>query len=478
MKQNILFVITLLASFTLLSQKSGVDLKFHIDGNTDTICQLGYYKGKNMLVHDTIILDGKGNGRYTSNVLIAEGVYFLYLNGGSYFDLVISGEQQFEMSTKQNTLIESMEVKGNLENAVFYDFMKFNKEKSMEVLKERQELDSLKYPEDSSRIIQLRKELKPVNEAITEKREAIIARYPQFFIASIFKSMEPITVPEFAEIENIQDNKKARALYNQAHYFDNIDLADDRFLRTNHSVFHDRLEYYRDNLMYPIPDSIVVAIDRLIDKTGGSKEMYKYIVVFFTKYYEKSKIMCMDKVKFHMYQNYFLNDSRTDWLSDETRGKVQELVDKMKYNQCGMKAPSLVVPDTSGNYIGINQYDNEYLVLYFWSSTCGHCKKTTPVLDSVYQSLKKEHDIEVLTVCIDDKKKEKTFKDYLSDNNFTWIIGWGDKNYNDFRTKYNVFSTPTMYLLDRNKKIVGKDLNPEMLGKIIINMDKAKKEKK
>jgi thiol-disulfide isomerase/thioredoxin len=478
MKKAVLYLLSVTFFSVVFTQKTLVEIEFHIEGNKDTLCQLGYYKGKNMLVQDTILLNNKGDGIYRSENRLPQGVYFLYLKGGNYFDIMIGEDQKFVMFTKQNFLIEEMTVEGSEENEVFYDFMKFNKNQSLSILDERQEYDSLDYNTDSVRMKQLLTVMKPVNEAINQKREKIINDYSHFFISDIFKSMIPVDVPFFDNVEDQKERNKRRAFYNQNHYFDNLDLADARFLRTNHSVFFDRLEYFRDKLMYPIPDSINVSIDRLLDKTADNTEMYKYLVIFFTKHYEKSKIMCMDKVKLHMYNHYFLNDSRTDWLTEETRGKVEDLVKKMEFNQCGMEAPSLVVPDTTGNYVGINQFDNKYLVLYFWSSTCGHCKKTTPVLDSVYKNLKKNHDVEIFTVCIDDKKKEKTFKDYLKEHDYSWILGWGDKNYNDFRTKYNVFSTPTVYLLDRDKKIIGKDLNPEMLERIITNLDKEDKTEK
>ena len=172
-----------------------------------------------------------------------------------------------------------------------------------------------------------------------------------------------------------------------------------------------------------------------------------------------------------MYDKYFLNDTRTTWLDESTREKVEDLVDKMKNSQCGMKAPTLVVPDTTGTYIALDQLKNKYVVVYFLSATCGHCKKTTPILHEVYKKLKSKYDIEIFTVSIDDKSKEKVFKEYINEHQYDWIIGWGDKNYNDFRTKFNVFSTPTMYLLDSEKKIIGKELNPQLLEKIVTNLE-------
>jgi len=471
--KKIIYILVVFMSCLSFGQNANVAIKFEISGNTDTICQLGYYRGKSMLVKDTIQLDLKGNGVYKSEQKLPEGIYFLYLKSGAYFDIVINEDQQFSMITTNDDLVGEMKVVGNAENAVFYDFMQFNKEQSVAMRPYRVRYDSLTNdtPADSLERIALRKKMKPFNKAIDEKREEVIKDHPEYFIAKIFKSMKPIEVPFIDPVTKDTISQVERAYYNQQHYFDNIDLADSRFIRTHPTVFYEKVEYFKEHLMYPIPDSIIVSIDRLIAQTVGNQEMYKYLVIDFTKEYEKSKIMCMDKVKLHMYNRYFLNDTRTTWLDQATRKQVEDLVEKMRYSQCGMQAPELVIPDTTGAFISVSQMKNDYVVVYFWSATCGHCKKTTPVLNEVYHRLKSKYDIEILTVSIDDKSKEKVFKDYLNEHEYDWVIGWGDKNYNNFRTKYNVFSTPTMYLLDANKKIIGKELNPQLLEKIVTNLE-------
>ena len=223
--KSLLCAITLLITSLSFAQKSTVSIEFEIKGNTDTICQLGYYRGKSMLVKDTIKLDLKGNGTYNSDQMLPEGIYFLYLKSGAYFDIVINKDQQFKMSTDNNDLIGNMIVKGNDENSVFYDFMKFNKEKNTEIGPDRIRYDSLKnsIPEDSLEKIALRKKMLPINEAIDAKREGVITTYPDYFIAKIFKSMKPVDVPLFESITDDKERQRARAYYNQQHYFDNLD---------------------------------------------------------------------------------------------------------------------------------------------------------------------------------------------------------------------------------------------------------------
>jgi thiol-disulfide isomerase/thioredoxin len=106
----------------------------------------------------------------------------------------------------------------------------------------------------------------------------------------------------------------------------------------------------------------------------------------------------------------------------------------------------------------------EYTILYFWSATCGHCKKTTPKLYEMYKRLK-PHGLEIYTVHIDENKKP--LKKYLDEHQFTWITTNAPNNEFNYRVYYNVFSTPVIYLLDKNKKIIGKRMDVITLEKIL-----------
>lgn len=474
MKIKILLGLLALSFSTIFAQE--VNIEFKIEGYTDSIAQLGFHQGKSMRLQDTVYFDGNGNGTYRNGEKLPQGVYFLYIQNGQWFDIIMNDDQSFKITTEKDDVIKNISIKGNEENAAFYNFMKFSQEKNNEMKPWRQEGDSLdiSVKKDSLRLVELREKMKPINEEIDNYRQKIIEEHPDYFVSAIFRSMIPVEVPPFSEIEDETERNKARAQYNQKHYFDNLDFRDERFVRTHQSILFDRLEYFRENLIYPTPDSTIKSIDEIIAKSKGP-EMYKFLVFYFTRAYEKSKLMCFDKVKLHMYQKYFLGDPRSTWVNNDTKTKLTDLVEKLKDNQCGNPAPSLIVPDSGGTktpkdltkYIYLDQLKHKYIVLYFWSATCGHCKKTTPVLDETYKRLKSKYDIEILTICIDSKDKTKEFKKYISEHNFEWIIAWGDYNYNDFRKKYNVYSTPTMYLLDTDHKIIAKDLNPEMLERIV-----------
>ena len=93
----------------------------------------------------------------------------------------------------------------------------------------------------------------------------------------------------------------------------------------------------------------------------------------------------------------------------------------------------------------------------------------TPKLKAYYEKAKNEG-IEVFAVCTT-ADKEKWTK-YIEDNKLTWINGWDPERSSHFDYYYNVQSTPMVYILDRNKKIIAKKLAVENIGSFIDNYRK------
>ena len=61
---------------------------------------------------------------------------------------------------------------------------------------------------------------------------------------------------------------------------------------------------------------------------------------------------------------------------------------------------------------------------------------------------------------------------YIEDNKLTWINGWDPERSSHFDYYYNVQSTPMVYILDKNKKIIAKKLSVEDIGSFIDNYRK------
>ncbi|TLS65165.1 TlpA family protein disulfide reductase, partial [Mariprofundus erugo] len=118
----------------------------------------------------------------------------------------------------------------------------------------------------------------------------------------------------------------------------------------------------------------------------------------------------------------------------------------------------------------------ENTIIYFWDPQCGHCKKESPKLVEFYNEYAEKLDVEVYTVCADSNLAD--MKKYIREKKMNFINVNGPRSYTtDYHELYNIFTTPVIVVLDKNKKIIAKRLVSEQLPEFIENHKKMREEK-
>jgi thiol-disulfide isomerase/thioredoxin len=251
--------------------------------------------------------------------------------------------------------------------------------------------------------------------------------------------------------------------YFKSHYWDRFNLTDDRLLRS--PVFHPRLDYYFKQLVPPVPDSVIRAIDKLILLTGDNIEFRDYLIWHFTSEYQNSTIMGMDKVFVHMADNYFSKTTVTN-TSASVLEKIKERADQLRKLMIGVSAPDIWLIDTSGNYRSFREIKKEFTVLFFWDFDCGVCIKEMDALVKLHNS--QTYDMEVFA--IGTNSNLEGWKDNVIRKKLSWINVNGTRSLNaDFHDLYDIYGTPVIYLLDKEKKIIAKRIKAEQISLVIDN---------
>ncbi len=117
-----------------------------------------------------------------------------------------------------------------------------------------------------------------------------------------------------------------------------------------------------------------------------------------------------------------------------------------------------------------------FTVSTFWEPNCGHCEETGPRIDSIYQAKWKAQGVKLVGVNIDEGANE-SWKKYIREHNLAeWVNIFqpvkvkedeAKRGVANFRQLYDVFKTPTLYLLDSQKRIIGKMLSIEQFDDVI-----------
>jgi thiol-disulfide isomerase/thioredoxin len=160
---------------------------------------------------------------------------------------------------------------------------------------------------------------------------------------------------------------------------------------------------------------------------------------------------------------------KADWTTKEFRDDLSKQVELLRNNLIGLKAKDLIMNSYKGTFVSLYDIEKDFTILYFWEPNCGHCKEATPKLKAYYEKAKNEG-VEVFAVCTVDDKPAWT--KYIEENGLTWINGWDPERKTYFDFYYNVQSTPMIYILDRNKKIIAKKLSVDDIPSFIDNYRK------
>jgi len=251
--------------------------------------------------------------------------------------------------------------------------------------------------------------------------------------------------------------------YNKDHFFDNIKMTDERLLRT--PILNARLEAFFTNVVIQLPDSLNREIDRLVRKCESNYNVYQFVAVYLFNHFRTSEIMGHDAVLLKIADDIYLS-GKAKWVTKEFTDDLRKQTELLRHNLIGMKAENLVMDSYKGIFVSLDDVEKAYTILYFWEPNCGHCKEATPKLKAYYEKAKSQG-VEVFAVCTTSNKPE--FTKYIEENGLTWINGWDPDRASHFDYFYNVQSTPMIYILDRNKKIIAKKLSVDDIPSFIEN---------
>jgi len=423
---------------------------------------LANYNGDKQFVADTAYKTKGASYTFTGTKSLPEGMYFIAgENKARLFDLIVSGKQEFGITGKTGRLPVSLNSKNSSENQLFFEYIRFLSEKQ----KKQAELLELKkkYAAESDSADVIANQIVLLNDEVKRYINGIINSNPDTFISLFLKSLQEPEIPAAPRLANGRTDSTFSYRYFKSHFWDNIDLSDDRIIRT--PFLHSKVEQYLTKLTSPSPDSLIIAIDELFRLAKSNEETFKYLMWYLTIKYESSEIMGYDAIFVHLVETYYA-DPKMKWMNPTVKENLVKRANKLKTILIGKMAPELILLDTLQLPVSLHKIPAEYTVLYFWDPDCSHCKKETPLLKDFYQKYKQEYNLEVYAVCMDTSWKE--MKKYILKNETKWINVNGFYSMTaDFRELYDVHSSPVMYLLDRNKTIIGKRILTEQIAGIL-----------
>lgn len=493
MKSKLLFL-SVVISLTGFSQK----LKFKINNQKDTTVFLVKYYGKGMYYADTAIMK---NGVCEFNGSKQKpGILALFLPGQKYFDFIYNNED-INIETTNPDLVNEMVVKKSEENKIFIEYIKFiskQRNAANDLVKKREV-----YKKEDSEYQKITSEIEEMSKSVVAYQTELVKNHASKMVSKVVKMSIDITIPEAPrDDKGVLIDSSFTYKYYRDHYFDNVDLKDDRLLNT--PIFHNKLEdFFSKKMLIQHPDTIIKYGYELIDKLDQKSEMFKYCLTYLTSTSEKSKIMGMDKVFVKMGQRYYCSQnsegkSPAYWITDDKLVELCEKVNTQKNLVQGVVPPNVVLRDTSDqNWKDYYSIKADYTILFFWDPDCGHCKTATPKLEKLYANKLKARNVEIFAVAKGIGEDFDKWKKFIKTNKLSFInVALTDKLYKEaqedarkfvpkyttieslnYQTTFDIFTTPRLFVLDKDKKIIAKQLSISQLEDFMDKIQNVKADK-
>lgn len=177
----------------------------------------------------------------------------------------------------------------------------------------------------------------------------------------------------------------------------------------------------------------------------------------------------MENVVIHIIDNYYLTGKV--YVKDETfLQKITEHAAKNRETLIGKKAKDLKMETINGGAESLYDIDAPYIIVCFYESSCDHCRQEIPKIYELFQKFK---DKGLAGFCVYTQRDKNEWVKFVKEHNLTdWINVWDPRNENDYRVLYSVYSVPQVYVLDRNKKIVGRGLENISLAQLLNHLMK------
>lgn len=240
--------------------------------------------------------------------------------------------------------------------------------------------------------------------------------------------------------------------YSVYHYWDNLNVADTTILFKK-DVGEQQLVDYLYLLDKVSADSAYSSLITLLDKTLTHQAVFGHFIGLMEKYLYYPESPLRNEERYIAVLEYCIQDKRLD---TPYKIKYQYQLSMLYKNRVGHPAEDFNYITPSGNKGSLYNVNAPLTLLLFYDPDCENCRETIRQLSNsqMLKAMQHEKKLQVLAVYTADDIR--LWKDYASSIPTEWTNGY-DKQQINKQKKYDLRAFPTLYLLDKDKKVLLKD---------------------
>ncbi len=461
----------LIALFSILLLINNINAQ-NISGNIKNADKMplylfSYYGNEQTLI-DSTITDEKGNFNFK---MPDSGIqYEVRLGQSSQYFYILKDKEDIKLQTVYNPHFmwnyaeDSMKIIKSKENKEFYKFLKY----------QRSWMIGQYWLMQMMRLYPM---VDPFHKTLVKEynnRYLDLANYMEKSKKNLKYNAHRIALAYYLPNPDWQKPDPWRDSVIAAHYFDYFDPSDITFLYT--FVLPEKMNMYlklrtnvRDEYGQPVYDEFLFASAALdfLKHTENNEIVKNFCLSYFLNFFKDQHL---EKAFIIVYDTYLKTDEGDCGTQDDQWAWARKLADKYKDIELGSPAPDFMIPQKN---ISLYHIPSKYLLLVFWASWCPHCVEEIPY---IYEATMDFPDSTLTTVAISLDTVPQMLETFINIKNIgnRWIHYSEYKGWNSNVVKaYNVYATPTMFLLDKNRNVIAKPISYDELTKVLIRLKRG-----
>ncbi len=389
------------------------------------------------------------------------GMYRISFDDSLYTEVIFNNEDVVLEADATNVLY-TMKVKKSDENKILFDYWIYAMKVRDSIVNVGYQREKLKNSgQSTNRQLQaFDDKIEELNDHLYEYIEDKATKYPDLFAPVVLRSY---LIPSYQRFLKDKDNEPypSERLFYLYHFFDNIDFSDSRLLNTR--IIFTAISDYMSTFAKPPKTSIYIdIIDRVMNLSKSNEAVYQYSLNLFISAFENS---IWENVFVYLIDNYYLKS----YAYNPAQGAYyKKKVERIKSLRLGKKMPNVVLRDTANREVPLYSVKSKAKMVLIYSSDCPHCKEVMPDIQEIYDAYH-ESGFEIYAIAIDDSMA--LWKDEIRKENYRWISVSDLKGLESpVLDLYNVWMTPTMFMLDEENIIVNKPKGMEDIHATILQL--------
>ncbi|CAM3818354.1 DUF5106 domain-containing protein [Sphingobacterium prati] len=238
------------------------------------------------------------------------------------------------------------------------------------------------------------------------------------------------------------------------HFWDKFDMKDTTQVK-NPDMGEQKLADFI-GLLSQTADSAMrdKAVDLMLDKAKSNRPSFDHFIKLYERYLYDGNSPLRNDISYESVLRYLI---KTDLLSDLEKEAYRPIYKLVMRNKVGQPAEDFNYELANGTKQKLSQTKAKYTFLIFYDPDCSHCKETIHQLRDTPELMQLFTQLEVQVLAIDPWGDRSKWKNYMPEMSEKWINGFDSESKILSFNLYDLKASPTIYLLDENKKVILKD---------------------